>query len=296
MTPDSFHAPDVLRIGTVMLNVRDLERMIGFYNGFLGLEILKSENENVVLGFEPEQPLVILEYQVNAVPRPSNAAGLYHFAILTSSREKLAHALLRLVQSGYPLQGAADHFVSEAIYLADPEGNGIEIYADRPRETWEWDGDQIRIGTIPLDVDSLLALAQDLGDTAQVLSKGTVMGHLHLQVTEIMEAMAFYEDTLGFEPMGRYGTSAAFYSAGGYHHHIGLNTWASAGGPKAETGMLGLMGYELIYPGEGAIEKLVQSLSSLEFDFTRNDDSIKLIDPSGNPIIIRKESEISEQA
>jgi catechol 2,3-dioxygenase len=296
MTSDLFHAPDDLQIGTVTLSVRDLERMISFYNGFLGFEILKSENERVILGFEPHQPLVVLEYQVDAVPRTNNAAGLYHFALLTPSREKLGHTLRRLVQSGYPLQGTADHFVSEAIYLADPEGNGIEVYTDRAREKWQWDGDQVRMGTVPLDVDSLLSLAQDLGGSSQVLSTGTVMGHIHLQVTDLMEAMTFYEDILGFDSMGQYGNSAAFYSAGGYHHHIGLNTWASAGGPKAGTGMLGLRGFELKYPGAGSFEDLVQNLSSLEFDFTRIDDSISLEDPSGNRIIIRKAGEISVPA
>ena len=212
MTTEIFHAPDHLRLGEVTLNVRDLDRMVNFYTNLLGFEILISDDEKIALGFEYNRPLVTLEHRANAALRPGNAAGLYHFALLPPSRKTLAQAFRNLIRSGYPLQGAADHYVSEAIYLADPEGNGIEIYTDRAREMWQWDGEQLRIGTVPLDADSLLGLAQDSDDTVEVLSKGTVMGHIHLQVTDLEEAMSFYGDILGFDSMGRYGPSAAFFS------------------------------------------------------------------------------------
>jgi catechol 2,3-dioxygenase len=291
MNPEIFHAPDHLRLGEVTLNVRDLDRMVNFYTSLLGFDILISDDKKITLGFEHNQPLVSLEHYADAALRPKNAAGLYHFAFLSPSRKMLAQAFRELIRVGYPLQGAADHYVSEAIYLADPEGNGIEIYTDRAREMWQWNGDQVRIGTVPLDVDSLLGLAQDSDDIVGVLSKGTVMGHMHLQVTDLEEAMSFYGDILGFDSMGRYGTSAAFYSTGGYHHHIGLNTWASAGGPKAEAGMLGLKRFEIIYPRDGAFEGLIHSLSTLKLAFTQNGNSIKIEDPSGITMIIRKEKE-----
>ncbi len=286
-----FRAPDELHIGAVGLRVTSMERMLDFYHDFLGLEILRSKTGHVELGFGNEQPLLVLRQAKDAIGRPANAAGLYHFALLTPGRMELAHALRRLLRAGYPLQGAADHFVSEALYLADPEGNGIEIYADRPRERWEWNGDQVRIGTVPLDIDSLLMAGMDEPDEAAVLSAGVEMGHIHLQVTNLKEAMTFYGNTLGLDSMGLYGASAAFYSAGGYHHHIGLNTWASAGGPKAQPEMVGLFGYELVLPGSKEMDTLIGTLQ--ERTFSRVGGGIEIEDPSGNRVFLRPEHDPS---
>lgn len=293
MTSNIFHAPADLRLGAVWLSVRQLGKMIDFYHGLLGLEVLSSERKQAVLGFEHDHPLIVLAQKAGDVDRPDNAAGLYHFALLTPMRARLAQALKRLVQTGYPLQGAADHFVSEAIYLADPEGNGIEIYADRPRDTWQWDGDRLRIGTVPLDVNSLLSVVPETEDPSSVLAAGTLMGHIHLQVSDLSEAKIFYEHNLGLDSMGDYGASAAFYSAGGYHHHIGLNTWASARGPKAEQGMLGLIGYELIFPGDQTLSALIDFLALRDIAFDQNDGRIRIEDPAGNQIFICTERTVS---
>lgn len=288
MNKQIFRAPDDLRLGAIALRVRDLEPMCDFYSNFLGLDLLHQEADRVDLGFEPEQPLVSLSARPNGSQRPGNMSGLYHFALLVSRRDRLAHALKQLLHSGYPLQGFADHFVSEAIYLTDPEGNGIEIYADRPRATWRWDGDQLRIGTAPLDIDALIGLAQE-GDDQPILSEGAVLGHMHLQVSSLPEAMRFYESLLGFDSMGKYGDSAAFYAAGGYHHHIGLNTWASADGPNASSQMLGLDHFEIIYRETLQLEAFVEALVSSGLPYDRNDQGVWLEDPSSNRIKIRAE-------
>ena len=289
MSESVFKISKHLRMGAVRLRVKDLNRMLDFYEGFLGLEIMGSEERQIALGVGEAGVLVELVEDPDAIQRPTNAAGLYHFALLTSGREALGHALRRLIQAGYPLQGVADHYVSEAIYLADPEGNGIEVYADRPRDQWEWEGTKVRIGTIALDVDSLLAIENKTAIGDKVLGTKTRMGHMHLQVTNLEEAMRFYETALGFDPMGHYGSSAAFYSAGGYHHHIGLNTWASKGGVNAGAGMLGLVEFELVFPDDHAMDSFIESNPDLKKIGPESSESIRIVDPSANAIRIRKE-------
>lgn len=286
MHEHNFQAPEDLRLGAVSLRVRSLEAMIDFYSDFLGFEVLHYEQDRVELGFDPNQTLVNLESFSDGVLRPRQAAGLYHFALLVPDRKRLAQALKLLGQSGYPLQGVADHFVSEALYLADPEGNGIEIYADRAREAWRWDDDQLRIGTVPLNIDELLHLVEGDEGYGTILGNGTVMGHMHLQVTHLQEAMHFYESILGFNSMGLYGSSAAFYSAGGYHHHIGLNSWASADGPEAGEDMLGLGQFEIIYPDPLQLKALTESLSMNALAFEEREQGIHVADPSSNLIKI----------
>jgi catechol 2,3-dioxygenase len=287
MQKQSFQAPADLQLGAVSLRVRDLEAASEFYTNFLGLALLREEPDRVELGFYPGQPLVSLSALPEGIPRRGDAPGLYHFALLVPDRQSLAHALKKLLHSGYSLQGFADHFVSEAIYLADPQGNGIEIYADRPRETWRTEGGQLRIGTVALDIEALLGLANEDEEIDAILGKGTVMGHIHLQVSNLQAASSFYERVLGFDSMGAYGNSAAFYSAGGYHHHIGLNTWASANrtGPGPE--MLGLDHYEIIYRERSQLEALIESLVRAGSSMDEADEGVWLKDPSGNQLKVK---------
>jgi catechol 2,3-dioxygenase len=210
--------------------------------------------------------------------------GLYHFALLTPSRTSLAAGLKRLLQLEYPLQGAADHFVSEALYLADPEGNGIEIYADRPKEDWEWEQGKIRIGTIPLDIDSLMDEGSNQNDSLFALARGTVIGHVHLQVTNLAKAFDFYHRILGFDSMGLFGQSAAFFSVGGYHHHLGVNTWASDGGPSADQDMLGLVHFELLFPDTLSVDRLDAHLGEMDIKRENVEGALSFLDPSGNRI------------
>ena len=172
--------------------------------------------------------------------RDGRAPGLYHVAVLVPSREALGGALLRLAVSGWPLHGASHHLVSEALYLGDPDGNGIEIYRDLPRDQWRWDGSSVEMATLPLDLDAILdELPADVLDAARggavdpasvpTLPAGTVVGHVHLQVSDLRDAEAFYHGVLGLEVTQRGYPGALFTAAGGYHHHIGLNTWHSRG-------------------------------------------------------------------
>ena len=221
-------APPVLdpatTLGAVRLRVADLAGARSFYERALGLEA-RADGEVVALGVPGGPALVELREQADAAPRRPGASGLFHLALLLPSRAELARALWRLARERVPLTGASDHLVSEALYLADPEGNGIELYRDRPREEWERDGGELRMATLPLDLDPLLAEAPAEPEAA--IAPGTRLGHVHLQVADLRAAEAFYGGALGFEAMVRGSPGALFLAAGGYHHHVGLNTWAS---------------------------------------------------------------------
>lgn len=284
MSESAYRAPDSIEIGAVGLVVRDLDNALDFYHGLLGMNLLDEQDDLAALGFEKTRPLLILKGDPRAIDPPPRAAGLYHFALLTPDRVDLAYALRSLLEADYPMQGSADHFVSEAIYLADPEGNGIEIYADRPRDRWVWDGQQIRMGTVPLNGQALLKLVEGVSMHAPVLANGTAIGHIHLKVSHLRRAMGFYDKVLGFDLMALYGSSAAFYAAGGYHHHIGLNTWESSNGPESQPGIRGLQAFELLLPGEDALEQLRRSLSR-QGQAYQDGARLSLTDPAGNRLI-----------
>jgi catechol 2,3-dioxygenase len=224
-----------LRIASVRLGVSDLPRSVDFYERVLGLPLVSREADRALLGPDPENPLLALATIADPTPVPRGSTGLFHFAVLHPTRRALAESVLRTAASRWPIDGVADHGVSEAIYLSDPDGLGIELYADRPREQWQRvaDGHGIAMVTLPLDIDDLLAQAPD-GPTPAV-PKDTVVGHVHLKVADVPRALAFYRDALGFEEQALM-PSAAFLAAGGYHHHIGLNSWHSRGGsPPPDT-------------------------------------------------------------
>ncbi len=231
------------RIGAVHLRVADLDRLAAFYQACLGLEVRARETATARLGTESAELLVL--HEDRSARRVTGTTGLYHFAILVPSRPDLARALKRLVDTSTRLQGAADHGVSEALYLADPEGNGIEIYRDRPRVEWPFVAGRLQMTTEPLDVQGLIAEADAAGER---MAAGTTMGHVHLCVSDLAATEQFYAETLGFDLMQRFGQSAAFFSAGGYHHHIGANIWTSAGAPAPPPDALGLDYFEIVVP------------------------------------------------
>ena len=237
-----------------------MDRSIRFYESHLGFVVLHRGVADVrlgVAGARPDEALVVLTSAPTA-PHVSGTTGLYHFAILVPSRAHLAWALGRLVHTSTQLQGAADHGVSEAIYLADPDGNGIEIYRDRPRAEWPIVNGRLHMGVDPLDLDALLD--ESLEGHPRELASGTIVGHVHLHVSDLTAARQFYVDVLGFELMQRYGSSALFVSAGGYHHHIGLNTWAGVGAPPPPPGAIGLRHFTVRLPDRPAIDQLAQRL------------------------------------
>ncbi|HKT81519.1 MAG TPA: VOC family protein, partial [Vicinamibacterales bacterium] len=217
-------------IGAVHLTIADLERSVEFYRRHLGFAVHDRRGDTVWCG-AGGPPLLVLTEDRAARPRQNGTTGLYHFAILVPTRIDLARGLRNLIASNSALDGFADHGVSEAIYLADPDGNGIELYRDRPRAEWPRRNGHLHMGTGPLDTEGLLDELSAESSTTFLLPAGTVIGHVHLHVRDLAEAEYFYAGVLGFDVMQRYGRAALFVSAGGYHHHVGLNTWAGVGAP-----------------------------------------------------------------
>jgi catechol 2,3-dioxygenase len=265
-------------IGAVHLTISNLDRSVGFYESRLGFAVHRRENGTAHLGAGGADLLVLS--QSETAPRVRGTTGLYHFAILTPSRADLGRALKRLVDTGTVLQGAADHGVSEAIYLADPDGNGIEIYRDRPREQWPFVGQGLRMGADPLDLDGILAEADGVNPAGLALR--TVIGHVHLHVSHLDAAERFYVGVLGFDLMQRYGPSALFVSAGGYHHHIGLNTWAGVGAPPPPDGAIGLKWFAVEVPDAAALSAIGERLDAAGITSERDDRTLLTHDPSGN--------------
>ncbi|MDE3133594.1 MAG: VOC family protein [Acidobacteriota bacterium] len=279
-------------IGTVGLTVSKLERSLPFYEQLLGLPAAEQPDGSVLLGGAARlPPLLSLVGDGSAVPRDPRQTGLFHFAILVPTRRDLAVALARLAQGGWRLEGASDHLVSEALYLSDPDGNGIEIYRDRPRAEWRRDAaGQLAMATLPLDLEDLLgelrgAPADPVGDAC--LPDGTRIGHVHLQVAELARTEAFYAGVLGLEVMVRGYPGALFLAAGGYHHHIGLNTWNSRGGSAPPAGGVGLRAYELRLGDQGGLDAVLGRVAAAGLATESAAGGSTLVrDPSGNGVLL----------
>ncbi|HEY4450043.1 MAG TPA: VOC family protein [Solirubrobacteraceae bacterium] len=249
-----------LRIASVTLAVGDLDRSVAFYEHVLGLPVIARDARSAQLGVDPSDPALVLEAIERPEPAPLGSTGLFHVAWLHPTRAALADSVRRVAGAGARLQGASDHGVSEALYLSDPDGLGIELYADRPRESWTRgaSGQGVAMVTLPLDLEDLLAQGGE--QPGAEAAPGTAVGHVHMQVADVPRALAFYRDVLGFEEQARL-PSAAFVSAGGYHHHIGINSWRSRGGAPAPDSAPGLrlIEFELAHPA--ALDALTDELS-----------------------------------
>ncbi|WP_308636390.1 VOC family protein [Paenibacillus silvisoli] len=277
----SFVIDAAARIGSVHLRVSELERSIAFYREVVGLQVLERVEGGADLGVpDGSAPLLHLREIPNATPRPRRSgAGLYHFALLVPDRRSLGLALRNLLASGIHV-GHSDHLVSEALYIADPDNNGIEIYRDRPRGEWGRDAKGgIVMGLEPLDREGLLAEAGD--EPWNGLPAGTTMGHIHLHVTELPTTEHFYTDVLGFELVAQMADSALFISAGGYHHHIGLNVWAGIGAPLVPATAPGLDFYQIVLPSENAQMALFARLQAASVPLQTDRGTIIVRDPSG---------------
>ena len=289
MTP-SIHPQTT--VGPVHLTVADLERSLRFYGEVLGLQVAERGDGTVTLAVTSDAPkasaIVVLSALPGARPQPPRTTGLYHLAILMPTRADLARSLAHLIETRYRLQGASDHLVSEALYLADPEGNGIELYADRPRDQWPRRGDRIAMATDPLDLDDLLAeLGRGAGDRREfALDPATRIGHVHLRVSDLAVAEAFYVGLLGFDVTVRDYPGALFVSAGGYHHHIGMNTWASAGAPPPPPGTAGLRDYIIHLPDQAALQTVLDRLRGASVQPAQTNEGWRLADPSSNGIVL----------
>jgi catechol 2,3-dioxygenase len=238
--------PDQTRISQVHLRTARLERAVEFYSGVLGLKASTGPDAQAILSAKPKEPgLLVLSEDRNASPRLPQTIGLYHFALRYGTRHDLAQAYRRMVKAGYPVIGASDHGVSEAIYLSDPDGNGVELYADRPRSQWRWQNGQIAMVTTPLDLDNFLATIP--AKTATKAPPPQIdLGHIHLHVANLTAAERFYSEFLGLGVTQRSYPEALFFAAGSYHHHIGANVWAGQGVPPVNS--VGLVSYRLEVP------------------------------------------------
>jgi catechol 2,3-dioxygenase len=270
--------PPATTVGAVELTVADLDTSLSFYRGAVGLALLDRGDGTARLGAGDVELLVLVEERGARSSR--GHTGLYHFALLLPTRRDLARWLAHAARERIPLQGLSDHFVSQAIYLGDPDGHGIEIYWDRPRSVWEGQVAE-RMTTVPLDAADLLGLLADPeSETFDVLPAGTVMGHVHLKVASIAETVAFYRDVLGFGLMAQLGAQAAFLAAGGYHHHIGANTWESAGATPPPPGTASLRRATVVLPDEAARDRVLARVAAAGHAV----DGDEVRDPSGNAL------------
>ena len=273
------------QIGLVSLTVANFGRSLPYYERNIGLKLLRREGNVALLG-TAERPLLELVEQPDAT-LPRGTTGLYHFALLVPSRLVLAKTFKNLVDTETPLGGFSDHGVSEAIYLSDPDGNGIEIYRDRPRHEWPRQNGRLQITTLPLDLQNLIGELNGRSPQWQGLQPDTKMGHIHLHIRDLNEAENFYTKVLGFEHVSRYGTTAGFVSAGGYHHHIGLNTWAGQGVSAPPRGAVGLRYYQIIVPSQTALDPIKKRLIESNVSVESCDEGLSLHDPSQNGIILK---------
>jgi len=273
--------PDNLSLGAAALAVADLDRSLDFYTNKLGMSELARDGDSITVG-AGQNPLIHLIGQANAKPQPPRSTGLYHVAILLPTRVDLGHALIKVDRSGWPFQGFGDHFVSEASYLADPDGNGLEIYRDRPRDTWTFNGDMINMGTAELDVQGIVSEVANPHADWKMPSE-TVIGHMHLRVGDVVAGEQFYHALLGFDLMVKI-PSAYFFSAGGYHHHLGTNQWQSrgAGAPPAES--VGLRWWMINLPDAAAVSEVEGRLRTADIPTTPVTGGFEAPDPWGTAV------------
>jgi catechol 2,3-dioxygenase len=286
--PTTESIPATTAMGPVHLTVADLERSLAYYRDAIGLEVRERDAGRASLGAGNAELLALVE-EPGARPAPRHT-GLFHFALLVRGRADLARWLAHAARQHVPLAGMSDHYVSEAVYLGDPDGHGIEIYADRPREVWEGQV-MARMTTEPLDVNGLLA---ELDDPATApfdgLAGGTVMGHVHLQVASTEDAVVFYRDVLGFEVMAEFVPSAAFFGAGGYHHHVGANTWRSRGATPPPPGSAALRHATVVLPDPTERDRVAARVADTGQEPEAVDGGVLVRDPSGNALVLATQS------
>lgn len=273
-----------VRCGEAALRVRDLESMVAFYRDAIGLNVLEHTGDGATMGVDGV-PLLHLLHRPDAPYGDARDAGLFHIAFLMPNRTGLARWLIHAAFTQVPLSGFADHSVSEAIYLDDPEGNGLEIYADRPRERWHWDGDVVTMGTHPLNVDALVALTDTTRDTFTGAPDRLRIGHMHLRVGDIADGRKFYEEALGLDSTRGENPSSAFLSSGGYHHHVAMNVWNSAGAGRRNEEATGLDWFSLHVEDEAV---MAEQAARLEIASPADGGVIEVRDPWGTQLRLIK--------
>ena len=286
--PPGFRLPGDTHIEGVRLQVADIGRSIEYYQTVLGMEVLRRADGRADLGVKSDgRALIRLAEKREARPVSRRGLlGLYHFAVLLPDRPSLGRFVAHLGEIG-AYAGMSDHLVSEAVYLTDPDGLGIEVYADRPRSAWRLADRQLEMATKPLDVPSVIESAE--GKKWEGMPAGTTMGHVHFHVGDIDEAARFYHAGLGLDKIVWSYPGALFMSAGGYHHHVAVNTWA-AGAPKASDDDARLLDWELVVPDSGAVQAAAASIATAGFNVARDGDVMVASDPWGIRVRLRSAS------
>lgn len=277
----SFHKHPTKFVGQVNLKVQDIEESLRFYQDVIGFKVLERNNNIAKLTADGKNVLLSIVKPNNVVPKEAGTTGLYHFALLLPKRSDLANIVRHFVEIGLRF-GSSDHLVTEALYLSDPDGNGIEIYIDRDPSKWNWNNNGVDMTTVPLDFNDLLAEKnQELWGG---LPADTVMGHIHLQVSELEKTEEFYTEGLDFQVVNRYGRQALFISDNKYHHHIALNTSAGIGAPRPPLNSVGLKSFSIILPDEKTRSNVVSKLRNIGATVTEDEGTFITYDPSGNGI------------
>lgn len=271
-------------VGSVSLKVADLQRSVAFYTQTIGLWPLRQDEHSALLG-AGSRPILRLEEVGGAQRQPVTTTGLYHAAILFPDRHSLAVKISQLAAIHYPL-GYSDHLVSEAFYLSDPDGNGLELYRDRPRSQWKWAQSQVQMATDAIDFHDFFNEVQgeDPASASPTVPDGTKLGHMHLRVADIDEAEKFYHGVLGLDVTAQL-PSALFLSAGGYHHHIGMNTWESRRGKPPVEPSAGLREFSLVLPDQAELDRLTRQIEGAGFHLAEREAASALVlDPCQNRI------------
>lgn len=280
----SFHQHPSIYPKHVHLIVSDLTKSTAFYENIIGLHILTKTEDKVEFTANQSDVLLIIEQPQQKSVHTPGAAGLYHMALLLPSKEELGALFNHIRNTGYPFSGASDHKVSEALYLNDLDGNGIELYYDRSPETWNWQNEQVEMTVDPLDIEGLIATATKA--EWKGISSGTIMGHIHLSVSNLEKAEEFYVHALGFDIVNRYGSQATFISSNSYHHHIALNTWGRPKTIERNDHTLGLHAFSLVYPSLETRDLVVSRLQQIGVMVTAENDVLRAIDPSGTKVLL----------
>ncbi|MGF7047958.1 catechol 2,3-dioxygenase [Paenibacillus sp. DS2015] len=276
---EKFHQEPNIYVGEVNIKVEELDRAVTFYENIMGLGVLERTVDRVVLTANGTTALVTLEQPADVIPLTGRHSGLFHFALLVPTRGELAVFLRHLIQTNYPF-GAGDHNVSEALYITDPDGNGIEVYWDRPSSEWKWDNGLVEMATLQIDAKGILAESDAPWNG---LPTSTIMGHIHLHVGDLKKAEQFYNDVLGFKTVSYY-PQAAFMSTGEYHHHIAINTWQGVGAPTPPKNRVGLNNYTLVYPNEALRQSAITQLEQSGVPLIQELNGYLTSDPAGNRI------------
>ncbi len=279
----NFHREPITFVGQVNLKVQNIERSIAFYKEVIGFKVLEQSEKTANLTADGKTVLLSIEQPDDVVPKQGRTTGLYHFALLLPKRTDLAKIVKHFMEIGVQL-GSSDHLVSEALYLSDPDRNGIEIYVDRDPSEWNWNNGEVEMTVDPLNFTDLLSYGKL--KSWKGLPAETVMGHIHLHVSELRKTEEFYVKGLGFEVVNRFGTQALFISDGKYHHHIGLNTWNGIGAPTPPPNSVGLESFSLMLSSEEKKNKIIAQLKEMGGTVTEENGSIITMDPSGNRIRI----------